>query len=50
MRRVAWIVMGVVPCFVACERQDAVGVDLLPSRKRELYNWHRRSKVFGKTL
>jgi amino-acid N-acetyltransferase len=27
-----------------------VGVDLLPSRKRELYNWHRRSKVFGKTL
>ena len=27
-----------------------VGVDLLPSQKRELYNWHRRSKVFGKTL
>ena len=27
-----------------------VGVDLLPGQKRELYNWHRRSKVFGKTL
>ena len=27
-----------------------VGVDLLPSQKRELYNWRRRSKVFGKTL
>ncbi len=27
-----------------------VGVDLLPGQKRELYNWRRRSKVFGKTL
>jgi amino-acid N-acetyltransferase len=26
------------------------GVDALPAKKRELYNYQRRSKVFAKTL